>query len=272
MPLDKKQIFKISRQTVIESITNFIQKRADRTPNFQILDLIIPTERRIRSVVGGMETSLGTTLWEPLAKNLARLNGFKVLEDNLQAPANMPGNLQNTLQILIEGRLNKNSLYTAQVCHDRIKEVCQGFIQQPINEFIPAPRGFGVDIWLQKDDINFFFDTKTVQSNVGGYTRYFTQLLNWYSYYYAKSPEGNASAKIVFPYNPYGDLNFWDKTIGKGWPLEPQSEGWVENDFWDFCTGIENTYSIIRNSFISISESGELEEIIQNIFYSQNKS
>ena len=190
MPLDNLQIFDISRRTVIESISNFIRNRANRVPNFQILDLIIPTERRIRSVVGGMETSLGTTLWEPLAKNLARLNGFEIIGANLQAPANMPGNIQNTIQIITEGRINRNRIYTAQYCHDRIKEVCQGFIQQPINEFVTAPRGFGVDIWLRKDNINYFFDTKTVQSNVGGWTKYFNQLLNWYSYFYARFPDG----------------------------------------------------------------------------------
>lgn len=60
MPLTNNEVFEISRATVIESITNFIRNRAGKVPNFQILDLIIPTERRIRSVVGGMETSLGT--------------------------------------------------------------------------------------------------------------------------------------------------------------------------------------------------------------------
>ncbi len=267
MPVSRDDVFRISRQTVIDSITNFIQNRENRIANFQILDLIIPTERRIRSIVGGMETSLGTTLWEPLAKNLSRLNDFEVIEMDLMAPANMPGNLQNTLQIVIEGRLSRNGLYTAQYCQDRIKEVCQGFLQQPINEFIPPPRGFGVDIWLKKDGVNYFFDTKTVQSNVGGYTKCFNQILNWYSYFYSQFPEEQASARIVFPYNPYGDQDFWAKTIGRGWPMEPNSEGWVQDQFWDFCSGVENTYDIIYESFNSISETGDLEEIIQEIFY-----
>ena len=30
----------------------------------QVLDDIFPQERRIRSLIGGLETSLGTTLWE----------------------------------------------------------------------------------------------------------------------------------------------------------------------------------------------------------------
>lgn len=271
MALTKEEVFDISKKTVIDSLSSFIRQRAKRAPNFQILDLIIPTERKIRSVVGGMETSLGTTLWEPLAKNLAKKNDFEVIEENLSAPANMPASLQNILQIVTEGRLNENNLYTAQYCHDRIKEVCNSFIQQPISEFINAPRGFGVDIWLRKNDINYFFDTKTVQSNVGGYSKCFSQILNWYAYYYSRFPEGNSNARIVFPYNPYGKVDFWSKTIGRGKPLEPFNEAWVENEFWDFCSGVENTYEIIYNSFIDISESGELEEIIQGIFYGEGK-
>jgi hypothetical protein len=272
MAISREEVFRISRQTVIESITNFIRNRQNRIPNFQILDLIIPTERRIRSIVGGMETSLGTTLWEPLAKNLSRLNGFEVIEENLLSPANMPANLLNTVQIVSEGRLSRNDLYTANYCHDRIREVCQGFIQQPITEFVTASRGFGVDIWLRKDGINYFFDTKTVQSNVGGYTKYFNQILNWYSYFYARYPQGRAKCRIVFPYNPYGHDDFWVRTIGRGWPLEPNNESWVEDQFWNFCSGIENTYEIIHESFISISESGDLEQIIQNIFYGRRES
>lgn len=263
----REEVYAIVRETVVRSISNYIRNRRNVTPNFQILDLIIPTERKIRSVVGGMETSLGTTLWEPLAKAIATSNGFEVVHGNLHAPANMPAMLQNTVQMLIDGRNNKNPTYSAQYCHDRIKEVCQNFLITPINDFIPAPKGYGVDIWLAKDGVNYFFDTKTVQSNVGGYSRCFIQVLNWYAYFYSKFPNGNASARIVFPYNPYGEENFWSRTIGKGWPLEPNNEGWVQNDFWDFCSGLDSTYSLIYQAFISISETGDLEDIIQEIFY-----
>ncbi len=263
----EEQVFQISRQTVITSITNFIQNRIDVVPNFQILDLIIPVERKIRSIVGGMETSLGTTLWEPLAKNLARLNEFEVIEEDLPKPANMPANLQNTLQIVIEGRNSRNPVFTSEYCHNRIKEICQAYVENPIADFVSAPRGFGVDIWLRKNDINYFFDTKTVQPNVGALSRFFEQVINWYAYFYAQFPTQSAQSRIVFPYNPYGEQSFWSRTMGGGWPLEPNNEGWVENQFWDFCSGFENTYEVIHSSFISISESGNLEDIIQEIFY-----
>lgn len=266
----EEQVFAITRQTVIDSITGYIRNRQNVIPNFQILDLVIPTERKIRSIVGGMETSLGTTLWEPLAKSLAVLNDFEVVNDNLLAPTNYPANLQNTLNILEEGRLNGGVLYNAQYCHDRIREVCQDFIQNPIGSFRSAPKGFGVDIWLRKDDINYFFDTKTVQPNLGGYTRYFKQILNWYAYFYSRYPESKASARVVFPYNPYGDVDFWQRTMGRGFPLEPAIEGWVQDQFWNFCSGVTNTYSIILRAFRDISESGDLEDIVQEIFYGDN--
>jgi hypothetical protein len=268
----RENIYTTIKETVVSSISGCIRNRQDVVPNFQILDLIIPTERRIRSVVGGMETSLGTTLWEPLAKAIAQLNGFEVINERLLAPSNMPAILQSTVQILVEGRNregrnNRNRQYSAQYCHDRIKDVCQTYLRNPINDFSLPPRGFGVDIWLRKDDVNYFFDTKTVQSNLGGYAKCFTQILNWYAYFYSRYPNQNASARIVFPYNPYEGDDFWDRTIGKGWPLEPRNEGWVENDFWDFCSGLEDTYSIIYNAFVNISETGDLEDIIHEIFY-----
>ncbi len=264
------EVFDLARNTVVNSITNFVEARANVIPKFQILDLIIPKERKIRSIVGGLETSLGTTLWEPLAKNLATLNGYEVIQERLQCPAIMPAALQNTLQIIIEGRNNHNEAYSAAHCHDRIREICQAHIQNPIPSFVNAPTGFGVDIWLRKDGVNYFFDTKTVQSNVGGYSKCFEQVMRWYAYFYSRFPNQKASARIVFPYNPYGEDNFWGKTIGNGWPLEPDNEGWVENQFWDFCSGIPNTYQIIYKAFEAIAASGELEEKFQEIFYNNN--
>lgn len=268
MPIPtSEQVFQISRETVINSITNFIRNRVDVVPNFQILDLIIPVERKIRSIVGGMETSMGTTLWEPLAKNLASLNGFEIINDNLPKPRNMPANLQSTLQIVIEGRNSSNPVFTAEYCHNRIKEICQTYINNPISDFIPAPKGFGVDIWLTKNGVNYFFDTKTVQPNVGTLSKCFEQVINWYAFFYSQFPTESAESRIVFPYNPYGNEIFWDKTKGGGWPLEPNNEGWVGNQFWDFCSGVENTYEIIHSSFISISDNRDLESIIQEVFY-----
>jgi len=263
--LDRQQAEELILETVYTSISNYATRSLAKKPKFQILDLIIPKERKIRSIVGGLETSLGTTLWEPLAKSLSTENNFQVIDSNLQIPINMPAPLSNSLQSIIEDRKRYGGLYNAISAHEEIKRICQVFIARPIEGFEQAPKGKGVDIWLVKDGINYFFDTKTVQPNLSTLSGCMEQILNWYAYFYSKYPTGKAFSRIVFPYNPDPDKNFWDGAIGKGKPLEQDNEGWVENQFWDFCSGLEDTYQIIKNSFIKLQKSGRLEQSLHNL-------
>ena len=66
----------------------------------------------------------------------------------------------------------------------------------------------------------------------------------------------------MFPYNPNSGKSFWQGVIGGGRPLEADNEAWVENQFWDFCSGLENAYEIITTSFTDLRASGELESSI----------
>lgn len=262
--LDEQQARQIIKDTVRESILSFAKRALTKKPKFQILDLIIPRERKIRSIVGGLETSLGTTLWEPLAKALAKENGFEVVEANLECPVNMPSNLNNVLQTIIDERKRKSGMYTATTSHEEIKRVCHAFVNRPIEAFEQAPKGRGVDIWLRKNGVDYFFDTKTVQPNLSALVSCMEQVLNWYAFYYSRNPLQEAQARIVFPYNPH-EGDFWAKTIGRGEPLEKDTEAWVENQFWDFCSGMENTYALIVDAFNELRETKELESSLNMI-------
>jgi hypothetical protein len=98
----------------------------------------------------------------------------------------------------LEARENQNDLYDAKSSHAAIKNICQQFINSPISNFQKAPRGNGVDIWLQKDGRDYFFDTKTVQPNVGDLKKFLRQIIYWYAFFYSKNPTGNAEGRIVF--------------------------------------------------------------------------
>lgn len=263
--MDSKKIKEISKATIICSIRDFSLKSLKKKPKFQILDLIIPKERKIRSIVGGLETSLGTTLWEPLAKALALENGFKVREADLEAPINMPSSLNNTLQTIIDDRKRGYGRHDAYSSHQEIKAICQSFIKRPIEGFEKAPRGKGVDIWLIKDEVNYFFDTKTVQPNIQTLGGCLEQILYWYAYFYSQNPLGQAQSRIVFPYNPSPETSFWSGVMNRGKPLEPGNEAWVEDEFWDFCSGYSGTYRIIEEAFKEIRESGELESTLSDL-------
>jgi hypothetical protein len=177
----------------------------------------------------------------------------------------MPAGLKNTLDGILEDRMQRGVLYDAKSSHDEIRRVCQAYLQNPIDRFVKAPTGYGVDIWLEKNNINYFFDTKTVQPSLGDFGKYLRQLLTWYAYFYSRFPQGQAAARIVFPYNPHNDRSFWDGATGNGRPLEPLNEGLVENEFWDFCSGLPNTFQLIKESFTEVQESKELETILDNL-------
>lgn len=253
------------KSTIITSIESFAEKTLGKKRKFQILDLLIPEERKIRSIVGGLETALGSTLWEPLGKALANENGFEVIEQDLLMPENMPSILNNALQDIGGARKSNDGTYDAEASHLAIKNACRVFKTKPIEKFIRPPSGRGVDIWLKKNDVNFFFDTKTVQPNLSTLTGCLDQVLGWYAYYYSRFPDGKAQGRIVFPYNPTPDTSFWESVMGNGKPLEPGQEAWVENEFWDFVSGHKGTYSVIENCFIDIKQSGELSEALKKI-------
>ena len=258
------QIEAIIRRAITKSIGEFAKKNLKKKAKFQVLDLIIPKERKIRSIVGGLETSLGSTLWEPLAKELAKNNGFEVLQTKLQIPTIMPASLQNTLSNIIEDRKSAHPSFVGATSHDRIRDDCQRFVLSPITQFTNAPTGFGVDIWLKKNGINYFYDTKTVQPNVGTLAKCMEQVLNWYSYFYSRYPTEQAVGRIVFPYNPHSG-DFWNHTINKGRPLDPSYEALVGNEFWDFCSGQSETIEKIFASFDEIRESGELSQTLEEL-------
>ncbi len=263
--MNEQEIKTIVKKTIINSVTNFAKNSLNKKPKFQILDLLIPNERKIRSIVGGLEGSLGSTLWEPLAKALAEKNGFNVIERDLLCPSNMPSALNNTLQSIVDDRRVEGGLYNARTSHAAIKRVCQSFKRDPIEKFKKPKSGRGVDVWLEKNGTNYFFDTKTVQPNLSALIGCLDQLLGWYAYFYSRYPDGNAQGRIVFPYNPTPGKSFWDGVIGQGKPLERNEEGWVENEFWDFCSGFDGTYSIIKDSFTDIREGGELKQILEEL-------
>ena len=97
--MSEDEIRKITTETILKGISGYAKKKPK--PCFQVLDLLIPEERKIRSIVGGLEGSLGKTLWEPLAKKLAIQNGFEIIHDDLLCPTHIPSELDNTLKGII---------------------------------------------------------------------------------------------------------------------------------------------------------------------------
>ena len=233
----------------------------------QPLDLLIPKERNIRSLVGGLETSMGTTVWEPIAKTLAAMNGYQVIQDKILRPEPFPSRLASELAKIIALRENRATWISANECVLRFKEICKSLNRTNIKYVRPAA-GTGVDIWLKKDNKEFAFDTKTVQPNLGSIKSFNKQILEWYAYRICKDPDVNIECKIAYPYNPYRD-NFWIHSPHTTGVLEPHVDALVENEFWDFLSGFNDTYKLILEIFVELNNEGlgkELSVLIEKMY------
>ncbi len=81
-------------------INQYLESKRDEVVNYHVLQEIFPVERRIRSIIGGLETSFGTKVWEPLAKQIAQQNGFKIYnEKKFEKPANLPEKIEKLIYL-----------------------------------------------------------------------------------------------------------------------------------------------------------------------------
>lgn len=234
--------------------------------NTQPLDLLIPRERKIRSVVGGLETSMGTTVWEPIAKTIAEINGFKVVKEKILLPQPFPRILSSELSSLISMRENRHTWVSATDCVSRLREICKKVDQSTLT-FVRPPAGTGVDVRLEKKGRKYAFDIKTVQPNVGSIKSFNKQILEWYAYRLCADPSADIYCKIAYPYNPYQN-DFWGHAPHNGGILEPGVDALVEDEFWDFISGQTNTYDEIAGIFKELNGEGfgkELSGIIEKL-------
>src|SRR3990167_850325 len=111
------------RNRIKQNLKNSLLKYVNNfsCTNIQPLDLLIPKERKIRSIVGGLETSIGTTVWEPIAKTLAETNGFEIIEDKILKPSPFPLELQAELSNVISLRESRSTWIPANECLERMR-------------------------------------------------------------------------------------------------------------------------------------------------------
>ena len=138
---------------------------------------------------------------------------------------------------------------------------------EEIIKYTSPPSGTGVDIHFSKNCIEYIFDIKTTQPNQSGFKGFNKQILEWYAYRFAKNPNANLEARIAIPFNPF--KKSWyekQKSMLSSSPLDITQDIWVENEFWDFCSGKENTFEELQSLFVELGQENFAEEF-RDIFY-----
>ncbi|HDI3226271.1 TPA: TdeIII family type II restriction endonuclease [Vibrio cholerae] len=245
--LNNQEIKDLISKTVSENIHDFFKGKEVKTSH--VLDHIFPKERKIRSLIGGLETSMGTRVWEPLAKAFAKSNGFEVLNEkkfNENVPI-IPDNVTQFISLWEKNKLSNKNLPLSDYWNELKKFIYQNVDRKNL-DFQKMPKGQGVDILLSKNGKLILCDIKTTQLNAGGGPKFLKNFLNWYAYLALMDITDEASCFLAFPFDPHRG-QFWAREGGKISPLLPNQEAYVADEFWDQLTGVKGTTGLIESTF-----------------------
>ncbi|KAA6337962.1 hypothetical protein EZS27_013994 [termite gut metagenome] len=211
------------------------------------------------SFIHSLNTNFGTSIFEPIAKELALVNFQSA---SLQQVAGTQ--ISSEAHIVIQNIMD--DLTTATITPNKpeeitaIRQVCQ------IGE-MKTVKPTKVDLKvIARDKTIYLIDIKTAKPNAGGFKEFKRTLLEWVATTLATNPTANIQTLIAIPYNPY-DPKPYNRWTMRGM-LDLQNELKVANEFWDFLGG-EGAYQQLLDIFEKVGI--ELRPEIDNYFAKYNK-
>jgi len=179
------------------------------------------------SFIHSLNTSFGTSIFEPVAVALAK-NRFKKAEAQYVLGTVISQDTQNAIQQIMNA-LTTGSDPDKKMETIAIRKVCQ---QGKMNQL----RTVKVDLFVEnKSGEKFLFDLKTAKPNISNFKDFKRTLLEWIGIELANDPKSNVNSLIAIPYNPYEPKPYERWTL-KGM-LDLESELKVADEFWEFLGG-----------------------------------
>ncbi len=238
MPLSEEY-----KQHITDTIKNCLREKFrnynPETENMPFHYRLLGKDRMaLFSFIQSLNTTFGISIYEPVAKELAKLN-FKevftqfVLGNIITQDAQLE--IQRIMNDLsVGGEVNKT------VETERVRKVSQ-------SGDLCKLKSVKVDLMLiSNDDEVFMFDLKTVKPNISDFVSYKRHMLEWIAVFFYQHPKAKANTLISIPYNPY-EPNPYKRWTMKGM-LDLKREVMVAEEFWDFLAG-DGTYNDLLDCF-----------------------
>jgi len=179
------------------------------------------------SFIHSLNTSFGTSIFEPVAVELAKTK-FKKAEAQYPLDTKISQMSQNVIQQIMN-KLTTGNDPDKEAEKNKIRKVCQA---GKINEL----RTVKVDLYVQDNNDNIFlFDLKTAKPNISNFKDFKRTLLEWVAIVLASDPKAKVNTLIAIPYNPYEPEPYQRWTL-KGM-LDLKKELKVAEEFWNFLGG-----------------------------------
>jgi type II restriction enzyme len=251
MTLTKEQIKKVEN-TIRESLRNKFLTYKPETSNMPFHYRLLGRDRMaLYSFIQSLNTTFGTSIFEPVAETLASLR-FPVAKRQFVVGDTITEHAQLEIQhIMNELTIAKSPNKLEEI--ERIRKVATS---GKVNKL----KTVKVDLFVKDNDgAIHLFDLKTVKPNISNFKDFKRTLLEWVAIYLSKYPDAKIHSYIAIPYNPYEPKPYERWTL-KGM-LDLDNELKVAEEFWDFLGG-EGTYLELLNCFerVGIELRPEIDE------------
>jgi hypothetical protein len=243
----------IKRQAMIVAHQSFFTYFVGRdvvAAKHPLTSLVFPSQSMTRSQIGGLETSLGTGLWQQLAKRLAEANKLEVLKPGAVESPKEGSIAAKSAEALMAVAVKGTPLDTVSA---KVAKEVKAMASQPA-DWERLKKGDGVDFHFKKGNTEYAVDIKTAHLNAkNGYT--FHDMLKRWVVYRQLRASGKVvfRARLVIPYDSEydeseGACDWWSVHKGKASPLTRQ-DVWIGNEFWKELTNCADAWKAIRDGF-----------------------
>lgn len=251
MALTKEQKLKIEN-TIKESLRNKFSTYKPESNNMPFHYRLLGRDRMaLFSFIHSLNTTFGTSIFEPVAETLASLE-FPVAQKQFVVGDTISEQAQNEIQhIMNELTIRGNPNKIDEI--ERIRNICR---KGKINKL----KTVKVDLFVKSNDgVIHLFDLKTAKPNISNFKDFKRTLLEWVAIYLSKNPNANINSYIAIPYNPY-EPNPYERWTLRGM-LDLDNELKVADEFWDFLGG-KGSYLELLNCFerVGIELRPEIDE------------
>jgi hypothetical protein len=191
------------------------------------------------SFIQSLNTTFGTSIFEPVAVSLAK-GSFKRVEKQAVIGNRISAEAQSKISEII------NDLSTASIepeLEAELKKIVPYCRKGTMLNLKPVK----VDLLTEKDTGELYlFDLKTAKPNASNFKDFKRTLLEWTAVAYGSGIGGKVIAKLAIPYNPYEPEPYSRWTMRGMIDLKNQIV--VGKEFWDFLGG-NGTYELLLGIF-----------------------
>jgi predicted metal-binding protein len=251
MALTEEQIKRV-KNTIRESLKNKFLTYKPETSNMPFHYKLLGKDRMaLYSFIQSLNTTFGTSIFEPVAETLATLK-FPLAQKQFIVGDTISEQAQREIQHI----MNELTTGKSPNKHEEIERIRKVASSGKMNKL----KTVKVDLMVKSSEGTVhLFDLKTAKPNISNFKDFKRTLLEWIAIYLLKYPDANVHSYVAIPYNPYEPKPYERWTL-KGM-LDLDNELKVAEEFWDFLGG-KGSYLELLDCFerVGIELRPEIDE------------